>query len=204
MAVAQTYTITDSSAYIIITHSGGDVRNIPKRNLTIVQKPNKNGVGKVYLNWPTGDYPSALDNLYLDYTEVSSPSLASNAALVALLIEFADSAVGASSGGGAGGGSIVYRNASGDFTATPGDGDKTVTITGLPYTLEAKHVSGGSVTKINSDDEVSSVKMTDIAVAAGVITLADAAENFALTDELDVTLIGPDKWYDQAPMSCFQ
>lgn len=108
------------------------------------------------------------------------------------------------SGGGAGGGSIVYTNSAGDFTATPGSGDKTVTITGLPFTLEAKHVAGGSIKKINASNEVSSVKLTDIAVSSGVITLADATENFAATDELYVTLIGPDKWYDQAQDSAKQ
>ena len=197
MAVRETYTITESTAYVVITHSGGDVRNIPKRNLTIVYKPDKEGIGKVYLNWPSGDYPNALDNLYLDYSEVSSPTLGNNPALVALLLGMVDSAVGSSSGGGAGGGSIVYTNAAGDFTATPGDGAKTVTITGLAFTLEAIHVVGGTIKRIDTNDEVTNAKLTDVAVAAGVITLADE-DDFALTDTLYVTLIGPDKWYDQA------
>jgi hypothetical protein len=204
MATRETYTITESTAYIILTWSGGDVRHIPKRNLTIVQKPNKHGAYKVYLNWPSGDYPNALDNIYLDYTEVSSPTYASNAALVAALTEMVDAAVGSSSAGGAGGGSIVYTNAAGDFVATANNGTKTITITGLPFTLEAKHVVGGSIKKINANDEVSNVKLTDVSVAAGVITLTDEADNFVTADTLYVTLIGPDKWYDRAQDSAKQ
>jgi len=103
----------------------------------------------------------------------------------------------ASSGaGGAGGGSIVYTNAAGDFTATANAGTKTITITGLPFTLEAIHVVGGSIKKIDVDDVVTTVPLTDVAVAAGVITLDDA-DDFVVTDTVYITLIGPDKWYDR-------
>jgi hypothetical protein len=309
MATQGTYTITDSGSHIVLTHSGGDIRNIPKNNLTIVEKAGTTSGSKVYMNWPSGDYPNALDNIYLDYTEVTAPVVASNAELMAVLLGFAKevdinvdvtstsndggfyigksatatdgdftvawasattltlggypagisamtatdievvrhisaagivtrtysrddatmsiagdvlTVVGAafvntdtfviftniprassSGAGGAGGGSIVYTNAAGDFTATPGDGVKTVTITGLPFTLEAKHVAGGSIKKIDTNDIATDVPLTDVAVAAGVITLADA-DNFATTDELYVTLIGPDKWYDRAQDSAKQ
>jgi len=99
-------------------------------------------------------------------------------------------------GGGAGGGSIVYTNASGDFTATANDGTKTITITGLPFTLEKIHVVAGSIQKITTAGLVSDVDMDNIAVAAGVITLS-AADDFVATDTVYVTLIGPDKWYDR-------
>jgi len=99
-------------------------------------------------------------------------------------------------GGGAGGGSIIYTNAAGDFTAVANDGTKTITITGLPFTLEPIHIVGGDMKKIDVNDEVSSVKLTDVQVTAGVITLADA-DDFVATDTIYMTLIGPDKWYDR-------
>jgi len=99
-------------------------------------------------------------------------------------------------GGGAGGGSIVYTNAAGDFVATPTNAARTITITGLAFTLEAKHVVAGSIIKIASDGTVEAVDTTSVSVTAGVITLANAEDTFVTADELYVTLIGPDKWYD--------
>ena len=100
-------------------------------------------------------------------------------------------------GGGAGGGSIVYTNAAFDFTATPGPGARTITITGLPYTLEAKHVIGGSIKRKTVAGAITDVKTTNVLVSGGVVTLSDADDTFATGDELYMTLIGPDKWYDQ-------
>jgi len=97
---------------------------------------------------------------------------------------------------GAGGGSIVYTNAAGDFTATPNDGTKTITITGLPFTLEAINLA--SVVKIDSSGNRESVATTNVTVSGGVITLSGAADDFASTDTVAVTLIGPDKAYDLA------
>lgn len=99
---------------------------------------------------------------------------------------------GAGSGGG---GSSTYSNASGDFTATPTVDAKTITISGLPFTLEDKHVVFGSIKKIDSSGNVSSVLTTNVSVSAGVITLSDA-DNFVTGDSVVVTLIGPDKAYD--------
>lgn len=98
--------------------------------------------------------------------------------------------------GGAGGGSIVYTNAAGDFIATANDATKTITITGLPFTLEAIHVVGGTIKKVTVANVVEDIPLTDVAVAANVITLADA-DDFVATDTVYVTLIGPDKWYDR-------
>ena len=100
--------------------------------------------------------------------------------------------------GGVGGGSIVYTNAADDFVATITNGTKNITITGLPFTLEPKHVVGGSIKKIAvTTDIVTDVALTDVVVAAGVITVADEGVNFATGDEVVVTLIGPDKHYDK-------
>jgi len=104
--------------------------------------------------------------------------------------------VSTSAGGGAGGGAIVYTNAAGDFIATPTNGATTITITGLPFTLEAIHVMGGSIEKkAVTTNIISTLTPTSISVASGVITLGGIA-NFATGDEVYVTLIGPDKAYD--------
>ena len=103
----------------------------------------------------------------------------------------------ASSGGGAGGGSIVYTNAAGDFTATINNGTKTITITGLPFTLENIHVAGGSIKKIAVTTNVlTTLTPTTIAVAGGLIALT-GIDDFVTGDVVYMTLIGPDKWYDQ-------
>ena len=97
--------------------------------------------------------------------------------------------------GGGGGGNNTYSNASGDFVATITNATTNITITGLPFTLEAIHVVTGSVKKIDTSDDVTDVPLTNVTVAAGVITLADA-DDFATGDVVMVTLIGPDKAYD--------
>lgn len=106
---------------------------------------------------------------------------------------------GSSSGsGGAASGAGTYSNALGDFTATANSGAKTITITGLPYTLEVKHVVFGSIKQIDSNGLVTNLPLTDVAVSSGVITLDDMSANFAAGDTVAVTLLGPDKAYDKA------
>ena len=102
---------------------------------------------------------------------------------------------GSASAGG--GGFSTYSNASGDFIATANTDTNTITITGLPFTLEAKHVVGGTVKVIDASGNVSSVPTTNVTVSAGVITLGDA-DNFSTGDEVLVNLVGPDKAYDSA------
>ena len=102
----------------------------------------------------------------------------------------------ASAAAGAGGGSIVYSNASGDFSAAANTGTNTVTITGLPFTLEAINVMGGAVKKQTAAGVVTNVDTDTVTVAGGVITFAEEA-NFSGTDTLYMTFIGPDKWYDK-------
>jgi len=99
--------------------------------------------------------------------------------------------------GGAGGGSIVYTNAAGDFVATPTTGAKTITITGLSFTLEAINVVSGSIKRIVSDGTVIDLDLSDVSVAGGVITL-DNIDNFTAGDVIYATFIGPDKAYDQS------
>ena len=103
-----------------------------------------------------------------------------------------------SSAPAAGGGKSIFSNAQGDFTATPTNGATTITITGLPFTLEAIHVLPGFIIKKTVTTNVKTVlNPTSVSVAAGVITLG-GIENFVTGDEVTLVLIGPDKAYDQA------
>jgi len=103
----------------------------------------------------------------------------------------------ASSGaGGAGGGSIVYTNMSGDFVATITNGTTNITITGLPFTLEAGHVVLGSIKKkVVTTNVITTLLPSTVSVSGGVITLGGVT-NFATGDEVYISLIGPDKAYD--------
>lgn len=115
-----------------------------------------------------------------------------------ILTNIQSTASGSGSGSSVGGGNNTYSNASGDFIATITDSTKNITITGLPFTLEAKHVVMGAIKKIAvTTNVVSDVALTDVVVAGGVITLADEPD-FATGDVVVVSLIGPDKAYDSA------
>lgn len=103
----------------------------------------------------------------------------------------------AASPSGVSGGNVIYTNAAGDFIATITNATKNITITGLPFTLEAMHVVAGLIKKITvTTNVVSNVVLTNVSVSGGVITLTDA-DNFATGDIVLVTLIGPDKAYDK-------
>ena len=101
---------------------------------------------------------------------------------------------GSSSSGG--GGFTTYSNSSGDFTATANTGTKTITLSALPFTLNAKNVVTGTIKKIDSSGNVTSVPVTNVTVSGSVITLGDA-DAFVSGDEVVVNLIGPDKAYDK-------
>ena len=94
MSTRQTIAITHSDAFIILTYSAsGEVLHIPKTSLTITYKPStQNNRGDlVYLNWPAGNHIGMTGRIILDYEDVSSPTVASNSALVSLLRGYADS-----------------------------------------------------------------------------------------------------------------
>lgn len=118
------------------------------------------------------------------------------------VVQIADSEGVLTDGGGGGGSSVgggnnTYSNANGDFIATITNATKNITITGLPFTLENIHVANGSVKKIAvTTNDVSTLRLSNIAVSGGVITLADE-DNFATGDVVVVTLVGPDKAYDK-------
>jgi hypothetical protein len=100
-------------------------------------------------------------------------------------------------GGAGGGGNNTWSNTQGNFTATPTVGANTITITGLPFTLEDGHVALGSIKKISSTGAISNISLTALTVSGNVITITDA-DNFVAGDTVEVVLFGQDKSWDQA------
>jgi len=101
---------------------------------------------------------------------------------------------GASSGGG---GNNTWSNAQGDFTATITAGTKNVTIAGLPWTFDWRHVVLGTIQVKNADGTLNDpLNYTGLSVSGGVITLV-GVDDFATGDEVLVTLFGPDKAYNE-------
>ena len=102
---------------------------------------------------------------------------------------------GGASSGATGGGDSSYCSVAGNVTFTPTVGTTNITVTGLPYTLEATHVAAGSLSKIDSSGDISALDTTNVSVSSGVITLANE-DNFVSGDEVFGCLAGPDKAYD--------
>jgi len=84
----------------------------------------------------------------------------------------------------------VYTSIGGDFKATANDGTKTITITGLPFTLEASHVIAGSIELVDTDGYSFMLNNDAVTVSSGVITLLAMASNFESTDTVNVELQG--------------
>jgi hypothetical protein len=91
----------------------------------------------------------------------------------------------------------LYSSVGGDFKATAENATKTITISGLNFTLEAKHVIFGSVIKIDTNGVAEELPLTTVTVSSGVITLADMSPAFISTDTVEVTLTGSKPAYLQ-------
>ena len=184
-----TYTIVNSGRYIVITFAGtGAIKNIPKENLTIVYR-NDNRGSAVYLNWPSGDHSNAEDALTLHYGLVSSPTVASDAALAALLRSYCDNEdinvdvtsispdslclIGKSTGTNAG-----------DFVVTHTSAE-TLTFSGYPSGVTGfDSIDIETIRQINSDGDVVATYSRDdvrMSIAGDVITVTGAS--FDTTDE---------------------
>lgn len=102
----------------------------------------------------------------------------------------------ASAGGsGVGGGESTYSNLQGDFVATINNATKTITITGLSWTLTAESIE--KIRLIDTSDIGSTLNILDVAVVGGVITLANV-DDFVTGDVVAVYLTGADKNRDAA------
>ena len=98
-------------------------------------------------------------------------------------------------GGGGSSGNDGWTTASGQISAVANIGTKTITLSGLSFTLTAEMVSGGSIQKIDSSGNVTSVPITTVTVSGDIITLA-GADDFVSGDVVSVTLKAIDKAYD--------
>jgi len=98
-------------------------------------------------------------------------------------------------GGSSGGGNNTWSTKQKDFTAIITNGTKNITIGGLPWTFDWENVS--QIQKKTSAGVVTVCDIDTIAVSGSVITLADE-DDFVTGDLVSVSLIGPDKGYDEA------
>ena len=189
----ETVAIVDLGNDIQLTYSvSGYIYTFNKLSLKI-----KNTGSECWLSNSIGFHLNQ-DNhvIKLDYTMVSSPSYASNAALYAGLVGMVGS-VSLGGGGGTGGGNNTWSNAQGDFTATVTAGTKNITIAGLSWTPDDINVVAGQIKKVGSTGDVEDLRLSNVTVSGGVITLGDE-DDFASGDSVLVTLVGPDKGYDQS------
>lgn len=188
---------------VVITDLGNDVQfefsNGHKYTLNKLSMRVKQNDKYVFITNAGGFIDSAENKtIRLTYEDVSSPVYASNDALFSGLITLASTvSLGGGGGGASGGGNNTWSNTQGNFTATPTVGANTITITGLPFTLEDGHVALGSIKKISSTGEVTDLALTTVAVSGNVITLTDEGD-FAAGDTVEVVLFGQDKAYDQS------
>jgi len=102
---------------------------------------------------------------------------------------------GTSAVGSNGSGNYTWSTKQGDFTATITNATKNITIAGLPWTFTWEHVA--KIEKKTSAGVVTVVDLNPIAVSGSVITLADE-DNFVTGDLVSVTLVGPDKSYNES------
>jgi len=189
-------TITDLGNDIQVQITGTTIPAVTKYTFNKISMRVKQTNTLVYIT-NSDSFIQGKDNkvVELDYSEVTSPSYADNDALYAGLISMmGTTSLGGSSSGG-GGGNNTWSTKSGDFIATPTVSTKTITVTGLPWTLEAGNVS--LIEKYDSSGNKETLDISPISVSGGVITLSDE-DNFASGDSVEVTLIGPDKAYDKA------
>ncbi len=101
-----------------------------------------------------------------------------------------------------GGGNNTYSNASGDFIATPTNNTKNIVLssyasTVLSSVIGLKNFINGSVVRVKADGTREVLPMTNLAFSSNTLTLADMTTNFATTDTVVVTLVGPDKAFDE-------
>lgn len=136
--------------------------------------------------------------LRINYLDVTSPVVASATALSVIIMAYA---AGVSLGGSSSSSldaSSVYSTAGDDFTATPTVGAKTITITGLPFILERKHVVSGWIKRSTTAGVVTNVSLANVNVSGGVITVSEETSNFITGDEIIMALGGIRKSYDKA------
>ena len=106
-----------------------------------------------------------------------------------------------SGGGSVGGGNNIWSNPQ-DFAATAVAGTKTITFAGFTSTVLSSVIatlnfSAAVIKRVSATGAVDTLPLTNVAYAAGVLTLADMTANFVAGDTVLVFLPGPDKAYNQ-------
>lgn len=127
-----------------------------------------------------------------------------NTAGVTLNTSVADYSAGGGGGGASvGGGNNIWSNPQ-DFSATANAGAKTITFAGFTSTVLSSVIStlnftGAVIRRYNSvTGDVDVLPTTNVAYAAGVLTLADMTSNFVAGDTVLVMVPGPDKAYNES------
>ena len=193
---AQTVIIEDLGNDIKFTFSNGDEITLNKLTLKTLNSVHSDPERSfVYLTDGAG-FNNTDNNkvIRLRWDLVTSPVFASNDDLVSWIIGISGSvALGSSAAGG--GGSSTWSTAQGDFIATPTAATTNITVTGLSWTLEAENVA--SIVKYDSSGNKETLNTSNVVVSGGVITLGNE-DDFEVGDTVSVTLIGPDKAYDEA------
>lgn len=195
--MAATIAMADLGNSLQFTLANGNIFILNKLNLQIKQDDTY-----VYLTDAGGFIDSALNKvvrlsaLEVGATVGGSLLYADNDALLTGILGSVSS-LSLGGGGAGGGGNNTWSNTQKNFTATPTVGANTITIAGLPFTLEDGQVALGSIKKIDSTGDVQNLQLTNVTVSGNVITLGDE-DNFATGDTVEVVLFGEDKAYDQA------
>jgi len=191
MATPITMIITDLGNNVEFELSNGHKFLLNKLNMQ-VKKDSK----FVYVTDAGGFIDSAENKtMRLDYNIVTSPVYTGNGDLYNDLISMI-AGVSLGGGGGAGGGNNTWSVAQGDFTAEPTVGTKNITINGLSWTFSVVNVIEGVIKRANSAGDIDELKLSNVSVAGKVITLGDE-DDFASGDIISVTLVGPDKAYNE-------
>jgi len=84
-----------------------------------------------------------------------------------------------------------HSTLAGDFKATVNAGGKTVTITGLSFTLEVRHIIFGSTIRIDTNGHAVPLPLSKITVSSGVVTFHNADRDFVSTDTVEMVIAGP-------------
>ena len=188
--------INDLGTSVKFTLSDGNEFVLNKINMQV-----KLGQDAVYVT-DSGGFVDAPENktvrLKLDEVGATLGGDPLYSTLAELFAAVSGIATSVSLGGGGVSGDDIYTNVNNtDFSATPAVGAKTITIGALgAFTLEAKNVVAGSISKIDSSGNVKTLALSNVGVSASVITLGDI-DDFVSGDEVLVELKGPPKGYDE-------
>ncbi len=194
--MAATVVITDLGNSVQFTLANGNEFVLNKINMQIKQAKDA-----IYITDANGFVDSALNKVIKLTVDTVGDTIGGDPTYTDLgdlfdAINGVISSISLGGGGGAGGGNNTWSVAQGDLVATPTVGTTNITVTGLSWTFSAENVIEGVVKKVDASGDVSTLKTTNVSVSGGVITLGDE-DVFATGDVISLTLVGPDKAYNE-------